>query len=251
MKVVIIDHHKAVQESNQKLLTSNFPDMEIVGKASRVSKAIEVLKATKPDLVLMDIELRDGNAFQVLQACAPYTFIAIFITKNKTYAMKAIKFGIIDYILKPINEYEFCDAIKKAIVRHERNQKSSKQKTKEEDRTEKQKKIILKTINAIHLINVQDIIYCRSKNSYTTFYLNDGQSITVSKSIKEYIELLSEHSFIRPHQSYLVNTSSISRINKTNGGLIIMSDETEIPISKRLKQAVMEELSQISTNLLL
>ena len=246
MKVVIIEDEKLLRETNRSLLLSNFPEMEIVGEAENVAESIEVLKTTTPDLVLMDIELADGNCFQVLQACAPYTFKVIFITAYNQYAIKAIKFSAIDYILKPVNEYEFCNAINEAIARNEIDELLLQTKHFEEQYSTKEAphKIMLRTADSIHLIDMCDIQYCKSDNSYTTFHINNQKPIIVSKSIKEYSELLSGCGFIRPHQSFLVNINSISRIDKTDGSYIILHDKAEIPISKRLKQSVIDELEK-------
>lgn len=246
MKIVIIDHSKPTRENHKSLLLSNFPNMKIIGEANTVMQSIEILKSTSPDIVLMDAKLSDGNAFQILQACTPCNFNAIFITNNKDYAVKAIKFGIIDYLLKPVNEYEFCDAIKKAIRENLKNNRSFNQIETKTTSNEAQKRILLKTANSMHLIDIQDIIYCKSNNSYTSFFIKDHKSIIVSKSIKEYSQILSGHGFIRPHQSYLINTNSISRIDKADGGIIILNKEIEIPISKRLKQSILDELSKLT-----
>ncbi|WP_282035568.1 LytR/AlgR family response regulator transcription factor [Saccharicrinis aurantiacus] len=247
MRVVIIEDEKPLRETNRNLIINNFPQMEIVGEAADVASSIELLKTCKPDLVLMDIELADGNCFQVLQACKPYVFKIIFITAYNQYAIKAIKFSAIDYILKPVNEFEFCNAINEVIVRSksEELQEQTNHFEKQFKSSQVPDKIVLRTAETLFICKIQDLNYCKSDNSYTTFYINDQKPIVVSKSIKEYEALLSEHGFIRPHQSFLVNINAISKIDKTDGGFIIMSDNTEIPVSKRRKQMVLCELDNL------
>jgi two-component system, LytTR family, response regulator len=247
MKVVIIEDEELLRKTNRNLLQSNFPQMEIVGEAGAVGESIEMLKATKPDLVLMDIELADGNCFQVLQACKPYTYRVIFITAYNQYAIKAIKFSGIDYILKPINEYEFCNAINQAIAHNKQDELLLQTAHFEHQYTTKEKpeKLLLRTAEVLHIVIIKDINYCKSDNSYTSFFVKDNKEVIISKSIKEYDELLSLHGFIRPHQSYLVNINAIEKFDKTDGGFIILYNKTEIPVSKRRKQIVLDELVKL------
>lgn len=248
MRVVIIEDEKLLRETNRKMLQSNFPNMEVVGEAASIDDSIKLLKETKPDLVLLDIELEDGNCFQVLQACKPYTFKIVFITAYSEFAIKAIKFCALDYILKPLNEYEFCSAINKAIELDKPDELLEQSSYLEQQYAQKKcpEKILLRTVEALHIVNVCDILYCKSDNSYTTFYLTNNKEVLVSKSIKEYDELLSSQGFIRPHQSYLVNINAIEKMDKTDGGFIILHNQKEIPVSKRRKQWVFDTLEKMA-----
>lgn len=226
------------------MLQSNFSQIEIVGEAGTVEDAVQVILSTKPDIVLLDIELKDGNCFQVLHKCKPYKFKPIFITAYNQYAIKAIKFSAIDYILKPVNEYEFCNAVELAIGQLNDDKEGVRIDNFHKHYTDKTetKKIVLRTSDALHVIPIKDILYCNSDNSYTTFHICDCRKIVVSKSLKDYCTLLEEFQFIRPHQSYLVNINAISYIDKTDGGFIIMSNGKEIPISSRRKQVILEAI---------
>lgn len=247
IKAVIIEDEINLRETNRLLLENNFPNISIVGEAGSVNEAIAVIKEGQPDIVLLDIELKDGNCFQVLQACKPFTFRPIFITAYNHYAIKAIKFSAIDYLLKPVNEFEFCHAINEAISSIDKEGINKQTETLEEqlDTSQRTKRIILKTAETIHITHIEDIIYCQSDNSYTTFYIHDKKEIIVSKSIKDFSEILEEHHFIRPHQSYLVNTAYIDKINKSNGASIVLNNGKEIPISKRMKSSILESIDKL------
>ena len=244
---VIIEDEQYLRETNRIYLESNFANIEIVGEAGTVDEAISVINETKPQLVLMDIELADGNCFQVLQKCKPYSFRPIFITAYNQYALKAIKFSAIDYILKPVNEHEFCNAVQLAIDNLSDNNISLQTQIfhKHYENNSMQKKIVLRTSDSLHIINIDDISHCKSDNSYTTFYLRNREEIVVSKSIKDYANILSEYHFIRPHQSYLVNLNFITKIDKKDGGFIIIQSGKEIPISARRKQIILDELEHL------
>lgn len=248
IKAVIIDDEIAIQEMNSRLLSDYFPEIELVGLADSIKSGVELITRQNPDLVLLDIELTDGTGFQLLQKLQPYNFKVVFITGFDSFAIKAIKFSAIDYILKPVNETEFQQAVQRAVELINKNENTQPQVEVLMNSFKKEfknKKLVLRTSESLHIINISDIYFCKSDNSYTTFFIRGQKPVIVSKSIKEYEELLSAYNFIRPHQSYLVNMDAIACIDKTDGGFIILNDKTEIPLSKRRKQAVMDKLESL------
>lgn len=248
IKAVIIDDETSLQEVNRQLLTEYFPEIEIVGTANSVDSGAEIIRSQKPDLVLLDIAIKGGTGFQVLQKLQPYTFKVVFITGFDSYAIKAIKYSALDYILKPVNEVEFQHAIRRAVNEIKSETDTSKQTEVLMESLKKElrnKKVVLKTTESITIVDVNDIIYCKSDNSYTTFYLTNNEKITVSKSIKEYEELLSEYNFFRPHQSYLVNLNFVKKVEKSDGGSVIMKNKKEIPISTRQKKHLLNHLGNL------
>jgi two-component system LytT family response regulator len=247
IRTVIIEDEIHLREINRMMLESNFPDIEIVGETGTVDEAVALIMNLKPNLVLCDIELEDGNCFQVLQKCKPYSFRPVFITAFNQYAIKAIKFSAIDYILKPVNEFEFCEAIQRAIdsLPEETAELQTNNFMAHMNNGGLDKKVVLRTSDAMHIVGLSEILYCKSDNSYTTFYLKGRKEITVSRSIKEFAELFEDYQFLRPHQSYLVNLQGISKIDKSDGGFVIMENGVEIPISSRRKQAIFDELEKL------
>jgi two-component system LytT family response regulator len=244
LKAVIIDDQEDIRSINRTLLSQNFPDIEVVGEADGVETGIELIQKSNPDLVLLDIEIKGGTGFNILQKVRPYNFMVIFITAFDEFAIKAIKFSAIDYILKPINETEFCLAVESAISTYERNKVALQVENllnHVEDKG-KNRKIVLRTMESIFLVDLEEILYCESDNSYTTFYLEGGKSVLVSKGIKEYEQMLSPYRFFRPHQRYIVNLNKVERIDKADGGSIILKSKASIPISHRRKQALMDFL---------
>ncbi|MCD6355031.1 MAG: response regulator transcription factor, partial [Prolixibacteraceae bacterium] len=208
INAVIIDDEPAMQELNSRLLTEYFPEINLSGIAGSVKSAVELIKNVKPELVLMDIQIEGGTGFQVLQQLKPYTFKVVFITGFDSFAIKAIRFSALDYILKPVDEKEFQLAINRALdtIKFVQNNSLQTEILMESYKKETQnKKLVLKTTKSIHIVDISEIMFCQSDNSYTTFYTIDNEKIVVSKSIKEYEDLLNEYGFLRPHQSYLVN----------------------------------------------
>lgn len=246
IKTVIVEDEPDLREVNRSLLLDNFVDIEVVGEADSVESGIELIKRTGPQLVLLDIEIKGGTGFQILQKLKPYNFKVIFITAFNEFALKAIKFSALDYVLKPVNEAEFCSAIEKAIdlLSDDKSGMQIENFFEIYEKKKEDKKIVLKTSDSIHLVKLSNIKYCKSDNSYTTFFIEEKNKIMVSKSIKEYTELLEEYGFCRPHQSYLVNINFIDKIDKADGGFIILDDNTEIPVSTRKKQSILQILEK-------
>ena len=231
IKAIIIDDEPAMQAVNSRLLSENFPEIHLAGSANSIETGIQLIKTENPDLVLLDIELSDGSGFQLLQKLQPYTFKVVFITGFDSFGIKAIKFSALDYILKPVNETEFQQAIRRAVLLIEQNESAQPQLDvlMESLRQGVQsKKLVLRTYEALHIIDIADICFCKSDNSYTTFYFEDNETILVSKGLKEYEFLLANHGFFRPHQSYLVNLNHVKKVDKSDGGFIIMKNKKEI-----------------------
>lgn len=247
IKAVLIDDEPEICALNRKLLHDNFPEICVVGECGSVEEGIKLIKKHNPDIVLLDIDIKGGSGFNILQKVKPYTFKLIFITGFNEYAIKAIKFSALDYILKPVNEYEFRNAIENALQLLE-NQQVEKQVDnffEHYNQSPKAKKIVLRTAEAMHIVDLHEIIYCNSDNSYTTFFLGDKRQILVSKSIKEYSEMLKDYGFIRPHQSFLVNIDHVKKVDKADGGFIVMSNGKEVPVSSRRKQVIFSYLDNI------
>lgn len=248
IKAIIIDDNPDVRATNKKLLEEYFIEIELVGEADSVESGYELIRQTNPNIVLLDIELNDGTGFQLLQKLKQYTFKVIFITGHDKYALKAIKFHAIDYILKPVNATEFQQAIQSTLDLIEKEIPGIEQNNHFLDSINQNSgfaKIILRTVNAMHLVNISDILFCKNDNSYTTFYLNSGENIMVSKGIIFYEEILSESGFYRPHQSFLVNLHHVKKLDKTDGGFVILDTGKEIPVSIRRKKGLIQFLENI------
>lgn len=248
IKTVIIDDNPEIRDTNKKLLLEYFTDVKVVGEAGELQSAFQLIQETNPDMVLLDIELSDGTGFQLLQKLKPYTFKVIFITGFHHYALKAIKFHAIDYILKPVNATEFQEAVQSTIDLIEKDLPTSIQNDHFLQSLSQQSgmsKLVLRTLDAIHLLDISEILYCKNDNNYTTFYLISGEKIMVSKGIVFYEEMLSEAGFFRPHQSFLVNLQHLKKVDKTDGGFVILKTGQEIPVSTRRMKNLLQMLEKI------
>lgn len=240
-KAIIVDDESNARESIVSLCKLTHSEIDIVGEAAGVESGLEVIRSLKPDLVFLDIQLEDGTGFDILEKLEHIDFHIIFITAFNEYAIKAFKFAAIDYLLKPINPKEF-----KAAIDHFCNIRDKEDiETKLlaylshiKESVSEHKKIILKTAESIHLIKVYDIIRCEADKGYTEFFMRDNKKILVSKGLKEYDEMLGEFGFIRTHQSHLINLDYIASFEKTDGGYILMTDGSTVPVSSRKREYV-------------
>src|SRR3989339_1236239 len=249
MKVVVVDDELYSRESVIAILNEKFPEIEIAGQAGSVREAIETISDTRPELVFLDIDLPDGSGFDILNSLKPIRFKIIFITAHLEYALKAIKFSAFDYILKPVSSVELIAALDRALMETQPGTHQMKLDAffgNYENNKKEAKKMVLKTSESIHLINIQDIIRCEADNNYTTFFLNTGEKIIVSKGLKEYEEMLNGNGFFRVHQSHLVNIRCISRFDKRDGGSLILADKTQVPVSQRKRQKLMDLFDELS-----
>jgi len=239
-RVVIIDDQPAIRTDAAALMKMQ-ENYVVVGACGSVQEALTVIPATEPDLLLLDISLGDGSGFDILEKFSPIPFKVIFLTAHTEYALKAIKFGALDYLLKPINENELQTALNK-VVPSSRDQVSIARQQFQHPGTPN--RIVLRSQQYLHAIEINEIIYCHSHEGYTTFYLRDGKKILTSRHLKEYEEMLPSIQFLRTHQSYLINTQFIDKYQKEDGYLILR-DGTQIPVASRRISEIIEYFNRI------
>jgi two-component system LytT family response regulator len=235
ISIAVIDDEPKARETIINILALGNFETKLVGEADSVQSAFELISLQSPDVVLLDINLPDGNGFDLIKKFEKINFKIIFITAHEEYAIQAFKFSAVDYILKPIRAAELFAAIEKA------SESFNKEETVQKisallSNLEKLKKIVLKTAESIHIVNVSQIIRCEADVNYTKFYLENGEKLLVSKPLKEYDELLGRNGFFRTHQSHLVNLDHILRYDKTDGGYLILDDKSMVPVSTRKKE---------------
>ncbi len=243
LKIAIIEDEEKSLGFIRSIIEQHCPAVEIIGTATSVQSAVTLLTNVKPALVLSDINLPDGTAFEMLSRLDEIDFKVIFITAFEEYAIKAIKFSALDYLVKPIDPNELVKAVNKAKEQIEHENNSLKLKallSNVRDFSDKLRKIVLKTFDSIYVVDLQDIIRCESDNSYTLFYLKDSRKIMVSSVLKDYDELLADSGFIRVHKSHLVNLNYIDKFIKSDGGYLIMKDGASVPVSQRKRDMIMD-----------
>jgi len=244
---IIVDDEVNNIENLHTLLATYCYDVNITGAASNADEAIAAISKLSPDLIFLDIEMPIKSGFEVLKAFNPVPCEVIFVTAYDQYGIQAIKFSALDYLLKPVDIEELKLAIEKV-----RTRLINKKKTNNIDNLleylklgqKESPKIALPTLQEIRYVAVSEIIRLESSNNYCNVYLQNKEQILVCKTLKEFSDILKPHGFIRTHQSHLANTNFIRSYLKEDGGVLLMKDQTKIPISRQNRETVKNYLQQ-------
>jgi two-component system LytT family response regulator len=242
---LIVDDEANNRENLRLALNDYCQNVKIIGEADSAITAFDLIQNTQPDLVFLDIAMPLGDGFQLLESLPAIDFDIIFVTAYNQYAIRAIKFCAIDYLLKPIDILELKQAVNRVLLKKEKKQENQKLKTLIANLTSSPQKIALPQSDHVEFVLVEDIIRCQGEKNYTWFYLKDGRKLLVSQTLKEYVELLEATHFFRVHQSHLINLQQISKYSRRDGGYIIMSDKSKIPVARNRKERLQEALNQI------
>ena len=246
---LVIDDEADAVEFISSLIVEYCPDLVIGGKANNVSEGVQLIKEIKPDLVFLDVEMPNGTGFDLLTHFPEKHFEVIFITAFNHYAIKAIKFSAFDYILKPINIKEFIDSVNRVINKVTLgliSKNESFESLLENLRATHPSRLVIPTSDGKEYINPKDIIRIEADRSYSWFFINDKRKILVSKHLKEFQELLNDRNFFRTHNSHLVNLDFVKKFVRIDGGYIVMTDGSQVPISRNRKDLFLTHMSRFS-----
>ena len=244
LNAIIIDDEENNRENLRLALEQHCPEVSAIGEAESVMTAIDKITELNPDLVFLDIAMPIGDGFQLLESLPKIDFDVIFVTAYDHYAIKAIRFSAIDYLLKPIDALELKQAVGRVLHKRDKKQKTKNLDMFLSNLRQKEKKIALPQLDHVEFVPVADIIRCQGDKNYTYFFLKDGRKILVSRTLKEYVELLEDSDFYRVHQSHLVNLNFVQKYGKRDGGFVIMNDNHQIPVARNRKEALLRLLMQ-------
>ncbi len=243
LKAIIVDDEPYCCETITTLLEDN-PDVEVVAVCHSASHALTAIQKYSPDLVFLDVEMPRMNGFEMLEQLPAVNFEIIFTTSYDQYALKAIRFSAIDYLLKPVDSEELQKAIQKVIHRSQNPiaQQLEILMQKIHQPSTPINKIAMPTMEGLQMIPVDSIISCESDSNYAILLLKNNKKIIVSRTLKEIEELLEEHSFVRVHRCYLANLNEVEKYVKGEGGYLVMSDGTSIDVARNKKEVLMKKL---------
>ena len=239
MKSIIVEDKEYIRKGLINLLSIIDANIEIIGECESVQESVIVTKTCKPELVFLDINLSDGTAFDFLEKIGLIDFKIIFITAYEEYALKALKIGAVDYLLKPVDVNELKIALNKVAKLTLADQKNQIAKAKQVFNNEGNH-LILSFQDSYQVIDLDELIYCESDKGYTTFYCIDGHKHLVSKTIKFFENRLLEANFQRPHQSFMINMNFVDKYDKS--GTIFLKNGTKIPVSSRKRDSFLSSL---------
>lgn len=250
IKAVIVDDEQHCIDALKTMLQKKFPEVTVLGGVNSVQEGKDLIDELKPDLVFLDVEMPYQNGFELLKLFEKISFDVIFTTAYEQYALKAIKFNALDYLLKPFGIADLTDALQK--FRNRRNGKTENgavaplemflqnMKTMQHSN----KKIALPTLNGLVFMPVQSIVRCESTGNYTKIFFTDRKQLLVSKPLKEFEELLTEIDFFRVHNSHLINLQQMDSYIQGEGGFALMSDGTQVEVSRRRKAEFLKKAIQ-------
>jgi two-component system LytT family response regulator len=246
VQAVLIDDERNNLNNLSGLLERYCPEINVQGVAINAAEGRDLITRLRPDLVFLDIQMPGTNGFELLQQLPGSGFEVIFVTAHDQYGIQAVKFAAVDYLLKPIHVTELQEAVRKASVRIAGKKKNlqlenllqllEKQSFKEEHR------IALTTLKETRFLYTRQIIRCESDNNYCFFFLEDGDKLLISKPLYEYEPLLRDYGFIRCHQSHLVNKRFIKSWLREDGGFLLLTDGSQVPVSRSKREAVQAAL---------
>ena len=242
---MVIDDVEQARITFKKDLEVYAPEIQVIGEASGVVEGAKLLRSLQPDILFLDIQMQDGSGFDLLDILPEIPFKIIFITASDAHAIKAFRYAAIDYLLKPVDPDELVQAIQKYKTQQldERPTYQLLNESLKESKT--QERLALHAQDKINIVQIADIVRCESNVNYTEFYFTNAKRIVVSRTLKEFEEILSDLGFFRVHQSHLVNTKMIREFVKTEGGHLIMSDGKMIPVSTRKRADVLKMLEEL------
>ncbi len=241
IRVVLVDDDNTCMVMLEKLLESHFPMVQILGKADCVSNAIPLINEQQPELVFLDINLPDGEGFDVISRAGFKDFHVIFITAYDKYAVRAFECSALYYIVKPVT----YDGLKTAIDKFARESKGdldAKLNVLRDTLRSKNEKIIIASSDGLNIVKLSDIVRLEADDVYTLFYLVTGQRLIASKPLNNYERILEDLPFSRIHNKHLVNLMYIKRYIKGKGGSVIMEDNSEVEVSVRKKADFLDKL---------
>ncbi len=245
VKILIIDDENAAGNILKILIEKHITVATEIKYCSNAKDALELLKTFTPSLVMLDIEMPGINGFDFLNLATENEFDVIFTTAYDQYAIKAIRFSALDYLLKPIEVLDLKNAINRHIIKQQNQDQQllvSNLLSNLQQKDPKNFKLALSTLEGVFFFEPEEILYCEGENNYTRFTFIKHKPMLVSKTLGEYEDLLSDHGFLRIHKSYMVNAKYVSKVDRE--GSVMMNDGKHLVISKRRKEMVMSRLRQ-------
>ena len=238
--VVIVDDEKDARDTLKLLLDTHFPDVNVLADVGDVDSAVQAIESYKPDLLFLDVRLKKGSGFDVLEKIPHPNFDVVFTTAYEEYALQAIKFSALDYLLKPVNHIDLLAAIRK-FTGNARNESQEKLKTFRHNRLQPDNpKLVLTSSDGFRVSKMGDISRCMSEGHYTWVYFTDGSKFLSTRILKDFDEMLSAYGFFRCHQSHLINLDHIRGYKSGKNARIEMCDSTRLELSKHRKKAFLD-----------
>lgn len=249
MKAILVDDEADGIRTLQKMLEKHCPQVTIAATGSSADKAKQHIEELRPDVVFLDIQMPGKSGLDLLTEIPDKNFEVIFVTAHNEYMLQALQYSAADYLLKPVDEDRLVEAVQRVEKRLEAGRKEDMTETLMYNLSKSgrpaEMRLCLPTLKGFIVLKLDEIVYCEAERSYTIFHLENKKTVTVSKSLIEYDSLLKDTSFLRIHKSFLVNLHHVKEYQRGEGGLVIMSDNAEIEVSRRRKEQFMLKIKEV------
>ena len=244
MRVLLIDDEPDALDNLEIMLSDWTTGIDVVGKANSVASGLDLLAQTKADVLFLDVELKDGTGFDLLEKAPEQSCRVIFCTSHDQYLLRALRLSALDFLLKPIDPDELQQAVERARQSLNKEEEAMKRQVlKHNLASEAPERLVVSDKNNIYLIDLNDILYCKGEGNYTTFHLQNESPIVISKHLKTYEKILLGDKFFRVHNSFIVSLKQVKRIEKGTSDMLIMTNGDKVPIATRRKSDVINILT--------
>jgi len=247
LKAIIIDDERSSRNALRQKLINHCPGVTVMAECESGEEGIKSIETLHPDIIFLDVEMPRMNGFTMLQQLQQHNFEIIFITAYDHYAIKAIKFSALDYLVKPVEIADLKTAVEKVAEKRKKISGNTALETLLHNLVSKEKeqqRIAIPSMDGLQFVATGDIIYLEANSNYTNFHLANNKKITVSKTLKDFEELLPPAIFIRIHHSYIININCIEKYIKGEGGQVIMKNGVSLDVARRKKEEVLKIISQ-------
>jgi two-component system LytT family response regulator len=245
LTAILIDDESSSRNSLRHKLVNHCPGITVLAECENGEEGIKAIQKLNPDIVFLDVEMPRMNGFVMLQQLQDRNFELIFTTAYDHYAIRAIRFSALDYLVKPIEIKSLTEAVEKAKEKKQTGSTNQRIETLLYNLIDEQnvhKRIAIPSLEGLQFIEVGDIIYLEAESNYTFIFLQSGVKLTVSKTLKDFEELLPAQHFIRIHHSYIINKNHIRKYLKGDGGQVLMSNEKLLDVARRKKEEFMRAM---------
>lgn len=244
IQTVLIEDEKKSLKTLETMLGRYCPEIEITGTAGTVHDGKQTIEKLNPDLVFLDIAMPDGDAFDLLNSLDVINFEVIFITAYNEFALKAFHFSALHYLLKPINHTDLVEAVSRYQRNHSKSRVDERIEILNQSLHSNFARISLPTLEGLTILEIEHIIRIEADSNYCQFHLDDGSALLVSKPLSYFEDLLHELNFFRVHNTHIINLNHVRRYNRGRGGMIILTDGSQITVSAHRKKEFLQRLNQ-------
>src|SRR5688572_17762384 len=249
MKAILVDDEPDGIRALQKLLQLHCPEVEVIASCSNATTAKQQILQTDPDVVFLDIQMPGKSGIDLLTDLSAKEFEVIFVTAHNEYMLQALQYSAADYLLKPVDEDRLIEAVQRVKNRLEAGKKNDHKNTLLHNLSKSgnpaEMRLCLPTLKGFIVLKLDEIIYCEAERSYTVFHLEGNKTVTVSKPLLDYDQVLKDGSFLRIHKSFLINLRHVKEYQRGEGGTVIMTNNAEIEVSRRKKELFLMKVKEV------